>query len=93
MAGFVGGLGGAFAPQPVPALNLSSGGQQAYQFPSADQVVGTSISSGLSKSAQTLAAFYIKLAEQMFPIIELDAGRKMTVILLKGVDLKMEKKA
>lgn len=94
MAGFVGGIGSAFSPQPVPALSLAggTGGAPAYQYPTADQVVGNGISTGLNKSSQSLANFYIKLAEQMFPIVELDAGRKLTIILLKGVDLKMEKK-
>lgn len=92
MAGFVGGLGSAFTPQPVQALNLGASSTQAYQYPSADQVVGSGLATGLNKSASALAQFYIKLAEQMFPIVELDAGRKMTIILLKGVELRMEKK-
>lgn len=92
MAGFVGGIGNAFAPSPVSALDIMGGGQQKYQYPGADAVVGSGITTGLSKSAESLANFYIKLAEQMFPIVELDAGRKMTIILLKGVSLKMELK-
>ena len=92
MAGFAGGLGNAFTPQPVQSLNLSGGAQQQYQYPGADQVLGSSIAGGLNRSSQALAQFYIKLAEQMFPIVELDAGRKMTIVLLKGVELKMEKK-
>jgi conjugal transfer pilus assembly protein TraB len=92
MAGFVGGIGGAFAPQPVPALNIAGGATTAYQYPGSQQVVGNGISTGLNKSSQALSAFYIKLAEQMFPIVELDAGRKMTIILIKGVELKMERR-
>lgn len=93
MAGFVGGIGGAFSPQPVSALNLTGGSSStAYQYPALEQVVGSGVSQGLNKSATALAQFYIKLAEQMFPVIELDANRKMTIILIKGVDLKMEKK-
>ena len=91
MAGFVGGIGNAFAPQPVQSLNIT-GAAQSYQLPDADQVIGAGLANGLNKSSTALASFYIKLAEQMFPIVELDAGRKMTVILLKGVDLKPEKR-
>jgi conjugal transfer pilus assembly protein TraB len=92
MAGFVGGLGGAFAPQPVQSLSLSGGSTQQYQLPNPDQVLGSGLATGLNRSSQALANFYIKLAEQMFPVVELDAGRKMTIILLKGVELKMDKK-
>ena len=91
MAGFAGGLGSAFTPQPVQSLNLGGGSQQSFQMPSVDQVAGSGIAKGLNQSSQALSQFYIRLAEQMFPIVELDAGRKMTIILLKGVDLKQEK--
>lgn len=93
MAGFVGGLGGAFTPQPVQSLSLNGGSTQQYQLPNPDQVLGSGLATGLNRSSQALANFYIKLAEQMFPVVELDAGRKMTIILLKGVELKMDKKA
>lgn len=93
MAGFAGGLGSAFAPQEVQALSLATGtgGNVPYQYPAANQVIGSGMSKGLSQSANALAAFYIKMAEQMFPVLELDAGRKMTIILLKGVELKLDK--
>ena len=32
-----------------------------------------------------MAQYYIKLAEQTFPIIEIDAGREIDVVLTKGV--------
>ena len=33
--------------------------------------------------------YYITLAEKMFPIIEVDAGRVVDVVLTKGVSLGM----
>lgn len=94
MAGFIGGLGSAFSPQSPQTLNLTTNGEVAnnYQYPSGSEVLGSGISKGLNQSGTALANFYIKLAEQMFPVVELDAGRKMTIILLKGVELKMDKK-
>lgn len=94
MAGFIGGLGGAFAPQTQPSISLNTTGEVSrnYQYPSGSEVLGSGISKGLNQSGTALANFYIKLAEQMFPVVELDAGRKMTIILLKGVELKMDKR-
>lgn len=92
MAGFVGGIGSAFAPQPVQSLNLNGGAQADYQYPSADAVIGSGVGKGMNQAGSQLAKFYINLAEQMFPILELDAGRKMTIVMLKGADLKMDKK-
>ena len=93
-AGFIGGLGSAFQPQAAQSLNLNTGGQvsENYQYPSANKVLGSSVSKGLSDSAGKLAAFYLQLSEQMFPILELDSGRKVTIVLLKGVELKLEKR-
>lgn len=91
MAGFVGGVGSAFSPQPVQSINLN-GAQQEYQYPSADAIIGSGVGRGMNTAGTQLAKFYLSLAEQMFPILELDAGRKLTVVMLKGTDLKMEKK-
>ena len=95
MAGFVGGLSGAFAPQQNQSLNLLTNGQvaDAYQFPNGKQVLGSGVSKGLNQAGTALANFYIAQAEQMYPVLELDSGRKVTVILLKGVELKMDKKS
>lgn len=92
MAGFLGGIGQAFAPQPVQALNITGGSTQQYQYPDADSLVGNGVAGGFSKSANALAQYYISLAQQMHPVLELDASRKMTIILIKGVELTMEKK-
>ena len=40
---------------------------------------------GVGKALDRLAQYYIKLAEQTFPIIEIDAGREIDVVLTKGV--------
>jgi conjugal transfer pilus assembly protein TraB len=48
------------------------------------------MSSGLATSSNALMQFYLKMAEQMFPVVELDAGRKMTVIFMKGVEMTPE---
>lgn len=92
MAGFLGGIGKAFAPQPVQALNIGGGSREQYQYPDADSLVGNGVAGGFSKSANALAQYYISLAQQMHPVLELDASRKMTIILIKGVELTMEKK-
>lgn len=92
MAGFVGGVGSAFSPQPIQSINLN-GASQEYQYPSADAIIGSGVGKGMNQAGSQLARFYLALAEQMFPILEMDAGRKMTIVLLKGTDLVMEKKA
>jgi hypothetical protein len=40
---------------------------------------------GVGKALDRLAQYYIKLAEQTFPVIEVDAGREIDVFITKGV--------
>ncbi|WP_126448285.1 TraB/VirB10 family protein [Sulfuricystis multivorans] len=45
------------------------------------------IGTGVGKALDRLSQYYITLAEKMFPIIEVDAGRVVDVVLTKGVTL------
>jgi conjugal transfer pilus assembly protein TraB len=44
---------------------------------------------GFSKAMDRLAQYYITLAEKMFPIIEVDAGRLVDVVLTEGATLEV----
>lgn len=43
------------------------------------------IGMGVGRALDRLAQYYIKLAEQTFPVIEVDAGRQVDVVITKGV--------
>lgn len=43
------------------------------------------IGHGVGKALDRLANYYITLAEKMFPVIEVDAGRVVDIVLTKGV--------
>ena len=43
------------------------------------------VGSGVGKALDRLASYYIKLAENTFPVIEIDAGREVDVVITKGV--------
>jgi conjugal transfer pilus assembly protein TraB len=43
------------------------------------------LGSGVGKALDRLAQYYIKLAENTFPVIEVDAGREIDVVITKGV--------
>ena len=40
---------------------------------------------GVGKALDRLAQYYISLAEKTFPVIEIDAGREVDVVVTKGV--------
>lgn len=89
MAGFAEGMSEAFDVQQVPSLNLGGGGdiQTQSQQPNADMLQGGA-ASGVSSALDRLAQFYIDMAEGMYPIVEVDAGREVDLIVTQGATLE-----
>lgn len=54
----------------------SAAGSDAYR---------AGLGSGVGRALDRLAQYYIKLAEQTFPVVEIDAGREVDVVITKGV--------
>ena len=44
---------------------------------------------GVGKALDRLAQYYITLAEKVFPVIEVDAGRTVDVVLTQGIALEV----
>ena len=82
LAGIVSGIGQgvstASTTYSTSALGTiaSASGADAYR---------AGIGSGVGKALDRLASYYIKLAENTFPVIEVDAGREIDVVITKGV--------
>ena len=82
LAGVVSGIGqgvsNASTTYSTSALGTiaSTSGAEAYR---------AGVGSGVGKALDRLAQYYIKLAENTFPVIEVDAGREIDVVITKGV--------
>lgn len=96
MAGFLSGLSQAFDVKPVPFIDTSNssgrgGNTTNTQFqknqPNGDWLQ-SSAASGASAALERVADFYIKMAEGMFPVIEVDAGRQVDLIINKGTKMQ-----
>jgi len=81
LAGIGSGIGQAFqnsaTTQSISPLGSTSTVNQGQQFKSG-------ISSGVGKALDRLSQYYIDLAEKLFPVIEIDAGRTVEVVFTKG---------
>jgi conjugal transfer pilus assembly protein TraB len=82
LAGVVSGIGQGvstasttYSTSPLGTI-ASATGADAYR---------AGIGSGVGKALDRLASYYIKLAENTFPVIEVDAGREIDVVITKGV--------
>ncbi len=54
-----------------------------------DKALQAGLGKGTSNAMERLAQYYINLAEKIFPVIEIDAGRVVEVVLSKGLQLEL----
>ena len=81
LAGFIGGFGKQIAPQTVPSLDISGSSKTQYQMPNLGDAGQNAMAMGLGNGLDRVSNFYMNLAEQIVPVIEIDAGRQVTLIL------------
>ena len=95
MAGFMQGVAGAFDVRQVPSINITRGGETDDEIQSpvyeqafdqnALQAAGVS---GVGSALERIADFYLEMAENIFPVIEIDAMREVDFIVKKGMTVK-----
>jgi len=88
VAGFLEGISKAFS-QSSTVVSISP--QGAVQTIKPENAFKVGIFSGASKATEKLADFYMKLANEMFPVIEVNAGRVVDIVFIKNVFLEGEK--
>jgi conjugal transfer pilus assembly protein TraB len=95
LSGFVSGITQAFAPQKVHAYqtNATPGTPQAFQYPSPEMLAGQALMGGVKGAAEQIADYYLEMAKNIFPIIEIDAGRKVDFIMIRGMSLNPKSKS
>lgn len=86
LAGIASGIGQAFQQS---ATTYSTSALGTVGTVEADKQFQAGIGAGVGKALDRLSQYYINLAEKMFPIIEVDAGRVVDVVLTKGVTLSL----
>ena len=59
----------------------------------AEAVAGQAIMGGVSSSAEQVANYYLEMAKNIFPIIEIDAGRRVDFVMVRGMSLNPKSKS
>lgn len=85
LAEFASGIGGAFESS---GTTTSITGAGIIETLDPSKTVQTGLASGLSEAFSRLGDFYMDLAEQMVPVIEINAGRNVDVVFIKSVNLE-----
>lgn len=83
-AGFVQGVADAFKEQSTTYSIQPTGSVSTIDT---DEVGKYALFSGGSEALSNLAEFYKKMIDDMFPVIEINAGRTIDIVFLKDVDL------
>jgi conjugal transfer pilus assembly protein TraB len=95
LAGVASGLGSAFTPTPIQGYNqnMQSGDRQGFSLPNPALIGGSALGGGVNEAGKALAKFYLDYAKEMFPVIEVNAGTRITWILQETVELNHIRKA
>ena len=81
IASFADGVSQAFKGS-SPQLRLDGSSDINY-----GQSLNNGALMGASSSLDRISKYYLDLADQMFPILEIDAGRHVTLVLVKGLEM------
>lgn len=93
-AGFLQAASQLFSVQSIPTINVNRDGDSnssPYQQVMSSQAMQGAAIAGVGGALNRLADFYMKMAGDLFPVIEIDPARSVDFIVQKGVALKFNK--
>ena len=92
LAGFSAGLGEALESANSTA-GITAGGTTitAVGGGGTKDLARAGVGGGVGEAGRLLAEYYLRLAEEVFPVIEIDAGRRVDVVVTEGTELSPRK--
>ena len=91
VAGLVGGFGSAMqAANQTNNLTSALGTVAVTQAPNYAQLGMQGVGQGLADASKQIQTFYMDLAKQMIPVVEILPGKKITMIINEGVKLNVK---
>lgn len=93
LAGFASGMSDSFQTERVQKLDISGSSSNTYTQAFSGETLNNGLFNGASEALEKLADYYMSMAEQTFPVIEVDAGREVTVTLTQGTTLSVVKES
>lgn len=88
-AGFLQSFSQIFNRMPTIPVNTGTGSDLQFQSMLTPQVLSAASVQGVGGAMDLLANYYLDMAEQLLPVIEVDAGRGAEFILNRGVSMKL----
>lgn len=88
IGGFLGGMGSFFSQPNNPITYSLTSGLAQTNTPSTSQLLGQGLAKGAGNALEKYADFYIKRAEQMQPVLQVQAGRMVDIVFTQGVSFE-----
>lgn len=88
LAGFGSGLSSALDVSVVPTVSNQSSDTVDFQRVLSEQALQKGAVGGAKNALEQISQYYLDMAENITPVIEIDAGRVVTFIANRGVTLK-----
>jgi len=89
LAGFLEGFGEAYSES---NYDVSVGGGEVVRLARPEEAAKAGLGKGIGKVGEGLSDFYLELAKQTLPVIQVGAGKRVTVVFSEGKDLRIRKK-
>ena len=90
IAGIFKGIGDGLSYSSVSTSTSGLGVTTGVINTDSDTLTRNALGSGLSEGADTLAKFYLDLAKQTGPVIEVKPGKKITAVISEGINLEIK---
>lgn len=87
MAGMASGLSNAFSSTPIPVVNTGSSDTINYTDTLNSNTVTNGLIGGTQSALDKASDWFLKFADAMTPVLELDAAREVDLVLTRGVRL------
>lgn len=91
LAGFMQGFSQIFTKQPVLQIGTGAAQKEApFQSMLSKDAMQSAGLSGTGSALERLSKYYMDMAKDIFPVIEIDAGRAVDFVLVTGKSLKLQ---
>lgn len=87
LAGVASGIGKGFAAN---ATTTSTGVLGTVSTVEQGKAFQSGVGTGVGNALDQLSRYYIQLAEKLFPVIEIDAGRTVDIVLTRGMTIERQ---
>jgi hypothetical protein len=89
IAGLLSGFSEAMKPSFVNQLQVDPTGETLSTQPRASDVVQGGLYGGVSSTSKEISQFFLDMARETMPTLEVDAGRDATIVVLRGTSLEL----